>query len=280
MPIVDEERAVFITGLGRSGSTLLLKLFDGHPELLTIPVETLFFREILPALEERGREAALARLAELMVPATRIPGRPLDAAAYVEAVRAELGDEAAGEALLRAVVRAYGRATGQVGRAAWVEKTPRNEMYRERITAWFAAAKFVNIVRDPRGVYQSHLKSRKYVPAPVEVIAKAWVGGFERFRALQGGSACALVRYEDLVTDPAGEMRRLAAFVGVGWSEALLAPTEHGVAWRGNSFDPAENVSPEVRRAGVDSWRTALEAADVAAIERICGEAMAALGYA
>ena len=48
------DRAVFVCGRGRSGSSLLLRLFDGHPQVYVIPRESRLLTEIAPALRRTG----------------------------------------------------------------------------------------------------------------------------------------------------------------------------------------------------------------------------------
>jgi hypothetical protein len=38
-----EQRACFIAGQAKSGTTLLVALLDSHPELLVLPEETAYF---------------------------------------------------------------------------------------------------------------------------------------------------------------------------------------------------------------------------------------------
>ncbi len=38
-----DQRACFIAGQAKSGTTLLASLLDGHPELLVLPQETAYF---------------------------------------------------------------------------------------------------------------------------------------------------------------------------------------------------------------------------------------------
>src|SRR3569623_1291892 len=52
------QRAVFVSGRGRSGSSLLLRLIDGHPEVYVIPRESRLLTEIGPKLAADGDKAA------------------------------------------------------------------------------------------------------------------------------------------------------------------------------------------------------------------------------
>src|SRR5947207_14136294 len=52
-----EQRACFIAGQAKSGTTLLVALLDNHPELLVLPEETAYFPTVLTKYAARGRRA-------------------------------------------------------------------------------------------------------------------------------------------------------------------------------------------------------------------------------
>src|SRR5438874_8737130 len=57
MNLPFEQRACFIAGQAKSGTTLLVALLDGHPELLVLPEETAYFPTVLTKYAPRGRRA-------------------------------------------------------------------------------------------------------------------------------------------------------------------------------------------------------------------------------
>jgi len=52
-----DQRACFIAGQAKSGTTLLVALLDNHPELLVLPEETAYFPTVLTKYAPRGRRA-------------------------------------------------------------------------------------------------------------------------------------------------------------------------------------------------------------------------------
>jgi hypothetical protein len=52
-----EQRACFIAGQAKSGTTLLVALLDNHPDLLVFPEETAYFPTVLTKYALRGRRA-------------------------------------------------------------------------------------------------------------------------------------------------------------------------------------------------------------------------------
>src|SRR5207302_5049969 len=52
-----DERGCFIAGQAKSGTTLVVALLDGHPELLVFPQDTAYFATALTKYGPRGRRA-------------------------------------------------------------------------------------------------------------------------------------------------------------------------------------------------------------------------------
>src|SRR6266436_4108431 len=50
-----DQRACFIAGQAKSGTTLLAALLDGHPEVLVLPQETAYFPTVLTKYRNAGR---------------------------------------------------------------------------------------------------------------------------------------------------------------------------------------------------------------------------------
>ena len=50
-----DQRACFIAGQAKSGTTLLVALLDNHPELLVLPEETAYFPTVLTKYGKRSR---------------------------------------------------------------------------------------------------------------------------------------------------------------------------------------------------------------------------------
>src|SRR5437764_11979970 len=55
MTLPFEERACFAAGQAKTGTTLLIALLDGHPQLLVLPEETAYFPTALNKYGKYGR---------------------------------------------------------------------------------------------------------------------------------------------------------------------------------------------------------------------------------
>lgn len=175
-------RPVFVCGVPRSGTTLVRDLLDSHPALCVLPSEGTFFtnfQQQLQRLQPGHWLAFLGRewLRRLANPIHQQPywllGRSSERGSpYVEFARAlsawwpvvrdQLGHRITSWPLV-AVALAYAHSTAALTPGTqvqhWVEKTPTNERFLQRLRAEFPAALFIQAVRHPYAVYASHKQS-------------------------------------------------------------------------------------------------------------------------
>ncbi len=257
-------RPVFICGAHRSGTTLLCNLLDGHPSLVALPCESAFYTNLerpLADMERCHRAAFLGRkwLQRMVNPINQPPywlfGRSgPQTSPYVDFARAfrtwwsvfENRPSAHGSSWpLAAFALAYAGRTGRgripPGTAMWVEKTPTNEQYLDRLWAEFPDAKVLHVIRRPDAVLSSYKAlvrsagrpARAMIPA-VRNLARSYRSAVERSRR-EPADRYRLIRYEHLVTHPSEVMARVAGFLNIEPSPALLQPTVAGLAATANT---------------------------------------------
>jgi hypothetical protein len=147
----------------------------------------------------------------------------------------------------------------------------------------------LHVVRDPRAAAFSWRRRRSLdgderlmTRHPVWKAAVLWSVWNAATIRLWGRGAYLRVRYEDFVADPAGTVRRIAAFAGAGPDPALpfagdgtvrLGPT-HSVA--GN---PVRHRTGGVAVTADDEWRTALSRRAHAVVTALTAPLLLRLGY-
>jgi hypothetical protein len=282
--------APFVVGVTRSGTTLLRMMLDAHPEL-TIPPETHFLPDLIEA--SREEHASPERLHEVVVGNRRWGDFHLDADELMERFAA-IQPLNAGDAV-RAFFDLY--AQGQ-GKPRWGDKTP---IYINRmmlIERALPEARFIHLIRDGRDAALSRAKRVLKQPTPMHKVAERWRNRIIRARE-QGprlGHYLEL-RYEDLVLDPEGTLRRVCEYIDLPWDEAMLhyheraaermkemhrdlppepgkplRPADHRMAAHALTSEP-----PDPSRLG--RWRTEMSAEDRAEFEHAAGDLLAELGY-
>src|SRR5262249_55519423 len=139
------------------------------------------------------------------------------------------------------------------------------------------------ILRDPRDILVSlnHGRGQEFGGAerPTLAVLRQWRQSVAFAIELEPRPRFLSIRYEDLVTTPAGCLTRIAKRFGVepfttDFREVI--PDRNGGRWTGNSSHGARDG---VSAASVGLYRTALDPDLVAYVEAVCYAELRALGY-
>jgi hypothetical protein len=278
---------LLIGGLPRSGTSLTRGLFAAHPAYAVPRLEMNWWVSLYPRFRDRGDawDAFLAALAA----DDKTRSLALDATT----LRARLAavPRGAHHAAFAAVLALFAE---QAGRPRWGEKTLFAELHAGATLRALPNVKMVHLIRDPRDVYASYLHApwRTRVPsrwgrAKVRVHGHlAWTlrnwrisVQLARRHAAQWPARYRVVRYEDLVRDPAGTLAALCAFAGVAYDPRMQALDAYPdvVERKGNSsFGPLEGVST----VPIGRFTRVLSPRAIALCEALAGGELAANGYA
>ncbi len=289
-----EERPIFICGLPRSGTSLLLSLLDGHPELVVASHESKFFLHFRPRSPGLAADNRRRLAEETLFLVWKEGGYHEKFLSHVPIgevfarFRARLAASPMRDAdYLTSSVLAYGEAGDQLGEntVGWVEKTPYTEQHSEYIFASWSEAKCIHLIRDPRDLLYTYQRRDRHRGRRVTMLgsvahaARRSARWCRDNRAAYGADRYLEVRYEDLTQDPERELRRVREFLGIGDHPTLRQPTRGGGrrSWKGNAV--------EKHFAGIDSsqvgcWRDHVPAHKIRVLEAILGETMKLHGYA
>ncbi|WP_287584775.1 sulfotransferase [Candidatus Borrarchaeum sp.] len=290
------DKCVFICGCMKSGTSLLLELLDGHPELIVMPGDSHMINLInkhynLP-LSKRLEGWDTYWTSRLINPTGQKPfwilgehNIPyLNFLYYLDywLEYLPLSDRAS----FLAVVLAFYCANPKrpANPKLWVEKTPGNEMKTDQIKNLFPAAHFIHIIRDPRPNIASLkrlCKLRKWnwnALNYVKMIQNSIEAGFqnqERF----GKEKYHILRYEDLVTNPVTQMKNIARFLEISMDEILLHPTVNSLPAKSNTMFEERQIQGKILMALSNRWRTELDSFEQRLISGILYPAAKRLGY-
>ena len=184
----------FLGGHPRSGTTLLEQILDAHPGVAALDEPAAFLEVLQPEFHKS------ARLSSPRVNTLR--------QLYIQALRADLGGEAAGKLLL-----------------------DKNPSPTARLPLWlrvFPELRVLIALRDPRDVVLScYFQNIPLNPTNVnflsfERLAKHYADLMGIWLAVRewDGFAWLEMRYEDLVADTEREGRRCTEFLGLEWHES------------------------------------------------------------
>jgi hypothetical protein len=289
-----DQRACFIAGQAKSGTTLLVALLDGHPELLVFPQETAYFATVLTKYGTSGRRAQFDYLTKQSFAKILFGGqarwgkhdyKDFPQQQFLETFERSAFDPAnADRDLLVLMIESYAAILGvPLGRIKrWVEKTPANRNYIPAIFARFPQAKLLVTMRDPRAILAAQIaleKTRRTKRFSVYYVIAHWLVAARLARRVRNGkiTGC-VVPFEQLVRDPANTMEKVCSYLEIAFDPRIvLKPTKVGQVWSGNSA-AAVNFS-EISAEPARRWERELSADEIGWVEWHCAELMPEFGY-
>lgn len=303
---------LFITGMFRSGTTLLARMLDAHEHIACAsdPFSPFFkhFRndiadevgadidpaapfgsyygdfdelELFEAIEGASLERSFTGDHDALLERIRERGRPFSPI-LVDRLDSLEGDNyrAAYDDLRSNVLPAYG-----TGNEAWAgtKETWLTELVPSLAEA-DSSAKFVLVVRDPRAVTASKNvnEDSKY---PWLFLLRQWrkLAGLAWTYANDPGLSdrVYLLRFEDLVTEPERTGRELCDFLDIPLDKDVLDPSTFtdgsGEQWLQNTS--YENSKAEFNTDSVDKWKQIHPDRIVRYVEQLCYADMELFGY-
>jgi hypothetical protein len=267
----------FIVGNDRSGTTMLRLILDRGPDA-AVPPESMFLTDFAPAFDAGGpRDAqAAARLMQQVWEHPKV--RLWELGPAPPAVPDGLSGEDAYRFIVAAPFEAY---AARHGKSRWGDKTPHYVNHVDHLLRLWPGARFVVLVRDGRDVALS-LRRMPFGPNNAWAAAQWWARGIRAGARAQRAhpDAVLTIRYEDLAQRPAEEVRRVCSFLGLSYSDDMLA-LEH--------VDPARIVPDQaawfptlfdgINTSAVGRWRREMGARDRRIFAELAGAELEQLGY-
>ncbi len=291
---------VLVTTLGRTGSMLLMRMLEAHPEvlvyrpyrfeqrvlgywadvLLALAEPTSYIRQIAPAGDPDDPMWWLGRDAPMPWP---LRDAPLQEWLGGEAVE-NLG--AAFQERIEATYDQIVATTATADAALFAEKSDLRAA--NLLTELYRDSRELFLVRDFRDMIASILSfnakrhvqgfGRDRVESDAAYVSSlgGWATGLVEAWDRRRGAAH-LVRYEDLVTEPERTLGELLAYLGVDAGAAAVARVRERLADALPELD--DHATSDGPEDSIGRWRRDLAPELVAECERALGPALAVFGY-
>lgn len=292
-PVANEDRPIFIRGLSRSGGTLLVTLFDTHPqvamsyELYPNLLEAGLTRDEFSVLGKKLMRAWAQRLSLLAAPTK-------DLRIFIS--RAERGGvrhKRLGELFIEHCDNGRGIDTVEdrlqlialccrekmrlQNKQYWGLKC--NNAYEKYLAVW-PQARFVNIIRDGRDVLASQMETGLLKHSPVE-LARSWANTHRRFRALRDRLPGQIfeIKYEELVKSPEQVLKRLTAGLGLDFAPDMLRHNECDLTVYDSSHLSMVELKKPINEAKIGRWKQDLPQEVLDKFMAEAAEALVEFGY-
>jgi hypothetical protein len=281
MPNSFDAKTTFMLAPQRHGSNKSQALLSTHHDSMFGPFPPVLRHRFLPLQTVLGDG-----LIEAMVANANLSPRPLspadDRSISARAVREVMNEKRLPLTVLGIMSGLYrvGAIREGRGEARILCKSPDNLEFFEEITTHVADADFIHVVRDPRGVWNSGRGTPRGPQTP-HAAAESWNDYHGKVAELSEHFPIHTLRFEDLLTDPAAELREACIFLGIPFDSAMLdahnslgariAARSNQELW-GNLDKP---IVPERARA----WESELADQEVEIVENVCASLMRRFGY-
>jgi protein-tyrosine sulfotransferase len=292
-----DQRACFIAGPAKSGTSLLVSLLDGHPELLVLPEETAYFPTVLTKYGARSRREQFDYLTKTALSSVLFGGpggyekhdySHFPTQRFREAFeRAAFDPVNAERDLLVILLETYAAVVNRPLDSVrhWIEKTPANRNHLDVIYRRFPKAKVLLTIRDPRALLAAQIKledARRRRRFSIYLCMEHWRAAARlalsnRREGSEDNRRMLVVPFEGMLRQPADWLQKICAFLEIDYDPAMHTPTKAGRLWTGNSA--AQQPFAAINDEPVDRWRSILTAAELGWVEWHCREWMEPLGY-
>jgi hypothetical protein len=272
---------VFFVGCPRSGTTLLGRIGNAHPELAVVH-ET---RWIPRCFEHREGLTANGAVTPSLAGWLR-DNRALKPLAFDESELERLIRDRDGVPFSTFVTALFDHYGAQQGKRLVGDKSPGYARYLPTLHGLWPQARFVHIIRDGRDVCLSVLDWRKgatrfstFDEDPVTTIGVWWEWYVQLGREGGGQLGPSLydeLRYESVVVDPERESVGLCDFLGIPYDASMLR--FHEGRTRSKPGLSTKSAWLPVT-GGLRNWRAQMDPDDVLRFEAAAGDLLDKLGY-
>lgn len=292
----DKSTVFFITGNSRSGTTMMMRILDNHPEVHAIN-EPHFFEKLWTPKDQHvkiDRKEAFDLYAKLFTGQRAGFFEKVDD--HVHEYRSEietiLGQYDAAKTRLEVYSDFMHIEASAAGKSIPCEKTPQNVFYIKEILENFPNARIINLIRDPRGVMLSQKRKWKrrelgahfitkrevlrlrinYHPFTISRLWNASIGAVQPY---ENESRVRSIRFEDLTASPEHTMAELCKFLQIQFDPNMLM-----VPHAGSSTEADLHSQLGIRKKKPSSWlEKGLTASEIKLCQNVCAANMAKYGY-
>ena len=273
---ISERSPIFIVGCPRSGTSLLSRIINCHPNI-AIPFESHLYNTFYPWLRYYG-DLSLPDNRERLVKhilSTEVMRDWMPCPNITSTISAIQQYDFSG--IVEALMQSW---TTMQGKRRWGEKTPSHLFYWRTILQDFPNLRVIHILRDGRDVALSW-KYARFGPKHIYPLAQKWkhyLEEIEIFQAALSKNAFLQIRYEDLVCKPEQIIREICEFLDEEFAEEMLGFHRVSASYPTDRQNQT-NLAKPLLASNVSKWRTMMCPHDLEVFEAVAGLWLQRYGY-
>ena len=289
--------SVFVTGLSRSGTTLLATILDSHPDISMgyelLPGSLGPLSTLAAAIDTAIASGAhTAREVAKALPSNFSP----ECGVFIKRSARTLITPELLAPLLHDFSKLHGDSPTSLKERAHIADViveAKRNIEDTRITGFKIPLELaghyltldpmnqvIAVMRDPRDVAASQVS--RGMTSSMGAFARSWSGYASEIRTLKKrGTIRLIVRYEDLVTQPDATIKTLQQKLGLPPASEMRSffNSKASVHAPGQRHVNAEALAQDVFDSSIGRWKTDLSDADAKTIEKICFKGMTDFNY-
>ena len=246
---------IFLTGHRKSGTTLLLRLFDNHPNIDVYPTDLTLFYSYFPYFTNKysNKEILIKRiilvinetLNKFYINNKLLKAEKIRAYNKKLIIRLKKINLKSKKEVLKEILKHWENLKGTKLKKIILIKETSQSIYFYEYLKIFKNIKMIHIVRDPRDNFASIKSGQKKYYSKIGIsYLQNFANFLFRYRQdllscffLKSNSRFTFLTYEDLVTNPTKTMVKICAFLKLKFHKNILSPTIGGQFDYGNNFD-------------------------------------------
>lgn len=254
------DNPIFILGAHKSGTTFLRNLIDGHPQIMTLPFETHFFKHYgswieYPFRSQKPFEKSLDKFLASSLDEIKArnnnqnpqsdyyQGKPVDTEKYETYFKKHASSDLDPKKLFEVYMNSLAHGLGMDTELKTVricEKSVENSEFAPVLKKWFPNAKFIHIVRNPYDNLASFRQYQVNMYGRYPVLQKLVWSLHHNYAQMYKNKellddSYKVIKYEDLVASTEDVMADLAKFLDIKFTQSLLEVSSMGRAWQQNT---------------------------------------------
>lgn len=273
---VDMVKQFFIFSPGRSGSSLLSRMLNQHPNI-AVPYESHLMNTFYPLIKYYGSLSEPSNLERLIEDILKTDVmNDWHPKLSKKDILNELKQYEFGS-LFDAILSSWAKKTNK---KIWGEKTPHHLYYWKELNDMFPKAKFIHLIRDGRDVASSFIKAR-FGPKTVFKAAHHWNNYINKFCELSSElnkDRILNIRYEDLLDNPEKTLSKLCDFLNQDYDNEMLNYHKNKTSYKTDVRNEI-NLKKGLMKENKEKWKNSFNDKELEIFESISGVNLKKFGY-
>lgn len=249
----------FIVGTGRCGSTILAQVLNSHSKI-AVPPELQFIDKLYNMQLEKLTSEDIGQIIENYCPYNL--HEYFDFKTYLSGLKYP---QTSLSKLLEGLFIAI---CDSQNKSIFIEQTPWHGQHLPMIKDLFPEAKVIHIIRDPRDVVISFIRSKWWGEISIEEGMRKWRDIVKMISQWGGENSSSYLelRYEDLVLNPKHELTKVLRLVGTDYESGMLDPDrlydyrplqkQNTIALQSSNYQKWHKEKKQIFfRDGIQSWK-------------------------